>query len=296
MKRSYCRGGANSSASVRGLRQRPTASRRRCAGAVLSLAVVAAPLCGQAQPVAQDGKPAEVSEVTVEGRKGDCLTPVDSRRPNAIGKWHDAPSDGKTKRTEESAGTRALIPMIVDAHEETDFDFTHIHPGLAKLVREQLPRSRRVFACLGVLKGIKFLHVSQAGWDDFEVDFSDGALEWAVKPFNARQMTEGIHYLYFFPQPATKPFEDWLKSTDQGRPQYAGFAPNLASKLQAQWPALQTALKAWGPLKGYRFVRQHDDGAYVYLAAYEHRRVVWTISPPNADGKLTAMTYDETAG
>ena len=43
-------------------------------------------------------------------------------------------------------------------------------------------------------------------------------------------------------------------------------------------------------------MRQDDDGAYAYQATYEHRQVVWTVLPPNADGKFGAVTYNEKAG
>jgi hypothetical protein len=83
---------------------------------------------------------------------------------------------------------------------------------------------------------------------------------------------------------------------ERGRPSYADLAPDVASRLQAQWPALQTSLKNWGPRKGFRFLRQEEGGADVYLVIYDHRQVVWTASPPGADGKFTALTYDEKAG
>lgn len=106
----------------------------------------------------------------------------------------------------------------------------------------------------------------------------------------------GALQFYFYPQPATGRFEDWLTSLDRGRPNYAGLAPDPAARLQAQWPALQKSLKDWGKLKGFRFVRQDDGGANVFLVTYDRRHVVWTAAGPNADGLFTALTYDARAG
>lgn len=256
-------------------------------------AAVGFPLYALAQPVADDGKPTEVSGLVVEGRAGNCMGPTHPFGPNRL---LDAPPATKAKRTEESAGTRAFVLMVVAGVRNDTIDYTHIHPGLAKLVRAQAPRVKGGVLCQGVLKDIRFLHVSQDGWDDFEVDFSNGALEWAVKPFNARQMIEGLVFRPFYPQPATSRLQDLLTSMGRGHPNYADLAPDAASRLQAQWPALQKSLKDWGRWKGFRFVRQGDGGSYVYQASYEHRQVVWTAFSPNADGKLTALRYDEKAG
>jgi hypothetical protein len=257
------------------------------------LAAVGLPLYALAQPVDNDSKSTEVSEITVEADKVAGCPIEDSHFPS---KWYDAPKNSKNKKIEESAGTREVILSIITGQGNNNIAYTHIHPDLAKIVRAQAPHTNLIFTCLGAYKGINFLQVSQSGWDDFEVVFSNGALEWAVKPFDSHQMTEAIVFRYFYPQPATKKFEDWLKSMERDRPDYADLAPDLASKLQVQWPVLQKLLNDWGRLKGFRFVRQENDGVYVYLATYEHRQVVWTASPPNADGKFTALTYDEKAG
>jgi hypothetical protein len=268
---------------------------------LILVAVLGLPLNALAQPVVGDGKStqatqpvgdardaAEVSGLTVTGQAAGSCPPGNPHPPHVNRKLLDAPSDTKNKRTEESTGTRTFIVTLAGGNGNNTTDYSM--PGL------NVPRLKSVLACSGVFKGIKFLHVSQSGWDDFEVDFSNGALEWAIAPFNAHHVTNGSALLFIYPQPATNQLENWLKSMEQGRPNYADLAPDLASKLQARWPALQTSLKDWGPLKGFRFVRQEDDGAYVFLATYEHRQVVWTASLPNADGKFTALTYDEKAG
>ena len=258
-------------------------------------AAVGLPLSAAAQPVADAGKPAEVSELTVEARTGQC-PPGNPHGPAAISKRFDAPPDTRNKRTEESAGTRAVIQALAAGARNNDADYTNINPKVAKLLSAQYPRFRPFIACQGVFKGIKFLHVNQDGYDDFEVDFSNGTLEWEVKPFHALQLTWETGFRPFYPQPATRQFEDLLKSMEEGRPNYADLTLDAASRLQAQWPALQTSLNGLGQRKGFRFLRREDDGAYVYLATYEHRQVVWTLGSPNAADKFTALTYDEKAG
>jgi hypothetical protein len=255
------------------------------------VAAVGLPLCAQAQPAADDGKSTVVSELAVEAHTGECPMPAGLPGPN---KMFDAPSDTRNQRTGESVGTRALVLALAADHG--DVDYSQVPPKLKKQVQAQFPRFKPFVVCQGAFKGIKFLHVSQDGDDVFEVDFSNGVLEWEAKPFHALQLTYQTGFRYFYPQPASRQFEDWLKSMEEGRPNYEDLTTDSASKLQAQWPALQTSLKDWGRLKGFRFLRQEDDGAYVYLAAYEHRQVVWTASPPNADGKFATLTYSVKAG
>lgn len=252
------------------------------------LAAVALPLCALAQPVAGDGKlgpeapdAPEVSGLTVTGQAAGPCPPGNPHPPHVNRSMFDAPSDLKNKRTEESAGTRAFILKLVGGNEDTK--------GV------NYKRLKSAFACAGAFKSIKFLHVSQTGWDDFELDFADGAFEWTVAPIDPRHAPASA-LLFIYPQPATDRLDDWLKSIERGQPNYADLALDLAFKLQARWPALQASLKDWGPLKGFRFLRREDDGAYVFLATYDHRQVVWTAIPSNADGKFTALAYDEKAG
>ena len=260
---------------------------------LLLLAAIGLPICALAQTVADDGKPTVVPELAVEGSSGQCPVPPHVWGPNRL---FDAPTRAKIKRTQESAGTRGLVLMLVAGARNGDIDYTHIQPGLAKAIRAQSPRLKPAFVCLGVLKEIRFRHVSQADFDDYEVDFSNGVLEWAVKPFDSHQLTAGIIFRYFSPEPATRQLETLLKSLGQGRPNYSDLTADAASRLQARWPALQKSLKDWGQLRGLRFVRQGDDGADVFVAVHEHRQVVWTTSPPNAAGKFTDVRYDERVG
>jgi hypothetical protein len=266
-----------------------------CAPTLIVLtAALGLPPAALAQIVADDGKSTEVSGLTVEARAGQC-PPGDPHGLAAKDKGFDAPPDAMAKRTQESSGTRAFVQALAIGSRNNDIDYTRMPPRMAKLMREQFPRAEPFIACQGVFKGIKFLHVSQAGDDDFEVDFSNGTLEWEVTPFHALQLTYRTYLRYFYPQPATRQFEDWLKSIEEGLPNYADLTPDTASRLQVRWPALQTSLKDWGQRKGFHLLRQ-DDETYVFLVTYEHRQVIWKTSPPNAEGKFTALTYDEKAG
>ncbi len=253
------------------------------------------PVSALAQPVADDGRSTEVSGLTVESRTGQC-PPGDPNGPLATSTKFDAPVDVKNKRTEESEGTRAVVQAPAAGARNNDVDYAKINPKVAKLIQAKYPRFQAFIVCQGVFKGVNFLHVSQDGYDDFEVDFSNGTLEWVAKPFHALQLTWETGFRNYYPQPATRQFEDLLKSIEEGRPNYAALTPDAASRLQAQWPTLQTLLKDGDRRKGLRFLRHEEDGSYVYLATYEHRQVVWTVLPPKAGGKFTDVTYSEKAG
>jgi len=262
--------------------------------AALALAAaVGLPICALAQSVGGNDKPTIVSELTVEAHSGQC-PPSNPRWPNAIRKRIDAPADTRNRRTEESPGTRALVLAVIAGMENTHVDYTPPRPELAKLLSLAIARFKPVVACVGAFRGIKFMQVSEDGSDDFEADFSTGTVEFTVKPLDSHQWHLGA--TPFYPQPATRELDDLLASMERGRPNYVDVTPDLASKLRAEWPALQMSLKAWGQRQGLRFAGQDQDGSYVYLATYEHHLVVWTTLPPSADGKLTRLTYDEKVG
>jgi hypothetical protein len=265
------------------------------------IAVLGLPLVALAQPTTGDSKATEVSELVVRARKATevsgltvnshCGIPAAGRQWPTT--WFDAPSDPKNKRTEESAGTRAFIlKLIADVRNDTP-DYSHYGGQLAKEMHQKLGLTRRWIVCRGAFKDIKFLHVSQAGYDDFDVDFSTGAIEWEIKPLNVDQVAEQTALRFYYPQPVTRQFENLLKSLEQGQPNYYDLTPDCAATLEAQWPALQTAVKNWRGSPHVFYLRQGDDGSYTYLVAQGQFRALWNVGPLNGKGKITSLKYDE---
>jgi hypothetical protein len=171
-------------------------------------AVLGLPLVALAQPAKDDSKATEVSELVVQARKAtevSGLTVKSNCRIPGPGRpwpseWFDAPSDPKNMRTEESAGTRAFIlKMIADVRKDSP-DYSHYGDQLAREMHAKLGLTKRWIVCRGAFKDIKFLHVSQAGYDDFEVDFSTGAIEWEIKPLNADQVAEQTALRFYRPK------------------------------------------------------------------------------------------------
>jgi hypothetical protein len=265
------------------------------------VAVIGLPLVALAEPTPDDRKATEVSELVVLARKAtevsgltvnsSCSAPAtDSQWPSA---WFDAPTDPKGKRTEESEGTRAFIlRLITDVRNGTP-DYAHMGGQLASDTRQKLALTRLWIVCRGAFKDIKFLHVSREGYDDFEVDFSNGAIEWEVKPLNSHQVAEHTALRFFYPQPVTKQFEDLLTSLKRGRPNYADLTSESAATLQAQWPDLHKTFETWRGSPYIYFLRRGDDGSYTYLVAYKRDRLIWRIGALDEAGKITGVRYDE---
>lgn len=251
------------------------------------------PLAALAQDPGGEREATVVSGVTVEAAL-PC-SPTDSWRPNAR---FDAPQgDARTTRTGESPGTKAWVKKVVEMLERpTMTDPPPMPAALIKKFERVFPKFHQGALCLGAFKSIRFLHVSAQGLDDYELEFANGTVESAIKPLNARGEAEGVAFRGYTPQPASMRFNAFLRSLERGRPDYSQLAPDSAAAVRAQWPTLQKTVKDWGRLKMFYFVRQEDDGSYAYRATYEHRQVVWTVFPPNADGKFGAVTYNEKAG
>jgi hypothetical protein len=267
-------------------------------------AACALPLSAIAQTAPDRVQSTEVSELVVQARKvtevsgltveGGCRPPAkDPRWPSEV---FDAPSNAKKKRTEESKGTRAFILReIADVTNGATPDYAHMGPVLAWAVRTQLPLTKVWIKCRGVFKDIKFLHVSQQGNDDFEVDFSNGAIEWDVRPFDSHGVTQQSALRHFYPQPVSRLFDDLLKSMEGGRPKYADLTPDAAAAVEAQWPQLQKAFKGWLGAHSIYFLRQEDDGSYTYKVVYGDHPVVWKVAPLDGAGKITGIKFDDDA-
>ncbi len=264
------------------------------------VAALALPVSALAQTAADNDQSTEVSALVVQARKATAVSslmvkggcPPPARDSDWPSRWFDAPSDSG-KRTQESAGTRAFLLRLITGFRTGDPDYAHMGKYLAQSARDQLLLAKQWIVCRGVFEDIKFLHVSQEGYDDFEVDFSNGAIEWEVQPLDSHQVAQHSAARMFYPQPATRRFEDLLKSIERGRPNYADLAPGFASTLQAQLPALQPTLKDWGGPRSISFLRQGDDGSYVYRVGYKNRRVVWELAPLDDSGKVTGLKYAE---
>jgi hypothetical protein len=295
--------------------------------AVLALlAVLGLPLAVQAQPAADSDKSAEVSELVVQARKatavsgvavqGLCPLPGELANRQLYAQQFDAlgtgdkrpvviagarvvireiaPTRTKEKRTEESAGTRAFILREIADFRSGAPDYAHMGVMMARVTRDTLPRLQRWIVCRGAFKDIKFLHVSALGDDDFEVDFSNGPIEWEVAPLDSHGLVQQAALRLFYPQPITDQFVDFLKSAEQGWPKYADLSSDAAAAFRgARWRALQAAQEAWGRRKAILFERQASDGSYVYIVTYEARQVVWNVSPLDAEGKFTGLAYAE---
>ena len=286
------------------------------------------PLGALAQSATDDGKSTDVSELVIQARKATAVSgvavkglcpipeelatrwlyarqfdvtagPRDKRPAMSAGApvvilRESAPPRAKDKRTEESPGTRAFILREIADFRSGTPDYAHMGAAMAKVTRLNLADLQHWVVCRGAFKDIKFLHVSELGYDDFEVDFSAGPIEWEVAPPDSKGLVRQAALRFFYPEPATDQFEDFLKSAEQGWPKYGDLTPDAAVAFRGpRWRALEAAQRDWGRRKAILFERQADDGSYVYIVTYEHRQVVWYVSPPDDKGKFTGLTYAE---
>ncbi len=269
------------------------------------VAAIALPLSAIAQPAVDIGKSTEVSELVVQARKatavsglmvkGGCPVPQDVGERDMNGRQFDAPSDTKGKRTEESPGTRAFILREIADFRSGTPDYAHMGGLMARVTRESLPLLERWVVCRGAFYDIRFLHVSQRGYDDFEVDFSNGAIEWEVEPLDPHDVVEQAALRFFYPQPVTKQFDDLLKSMERGSPHYVDLTPDFASTLRAQWPTMQPVFKTWRGSRSIYFLRKEDDGSYTFKVVYGNHPVVWKVAPLDGAGKITGLEFDDAA-
>lgn len=270
-------------------------------------AALSPPPAAVAPPTAGSPQAPEVSELVVEARRATAVSGVviercpipsdkDAYSTRAIrtvaNRQYDAPAQPHG-RTEESPGTREFVLRNIAAFRKGTADYAHMSSNLAWLTRNDIDLERRWIICRGPLKDIKFLHVSEDGYDDFEVEFANSVIEWEVKPLNARQVTDHWAARFYYPEPVTKQFDEFLKSMERGSPAYDRLSTGYAAILQAQWPALKRAFRKWYGSHAVVFTRHEDDGSYTYKVYYRYHVVFWTVTPPDEDGRLTGLTYTE---
>jgi bla regulator protein BlaR1 len=77
-------------------------------------------------------------------------------------------------------GSEAAVRMMIEGHISNNLPYSRMSPQLAKAAREQLPRSSQVFKQLGALKSIEFKGVGSMGWDNYEVKFENGIMQYRI--------------------------------------------------------------------------------------------------------------------
>ena len=193
---------------------------------------MALPLAAAAQPAAESDTSREVSQLVAEAQRATAAPDVvvQACRMPADSEGYDTrssrlrPTNNSTHlpiqagETEESPGAREFILRNIVGFRSGTADFAHMDPALSQVTRTNLPLEKLWIGCRGAFKAINFLHVSQDGYDDFEADFSGAAIEWEVEPLNTRQVTRQWAARFYYPEPTTRRFDDFLKSMERGSP------------------------------------------------------------------------------
>jgi pimeloyl-ACP methyl ester carboxylesterase len=83
----------------------------------------------------------------------------------------------------------------------------------------------------------------------------------------------------------------YVESLEKGAPNYDEMAAPQAAEVRAELPQILQLVKSLGPLKSVRYEHGTEDGADVYLVAFEHGQAEWTIGPLAADGKVQSRSF-----
>jgi pimeloyl-ACP methyl ester carboxylesterase len=83
----------------------------------------------------------------------------------------------------------------------------------------------------------------------------------------------------------------YVESLERGAPNYDEMAAPQADEVRQQLPAILQLIKALGTLKSVSYERGTEDGADVYLVAFEHGQVEWTIGPLAPNGKVQKRSF-----
>jgi 3-oxoadipate enol-lactonase len=83
----------------------------------------------------------------------------------------------------------------------------------------------------------------------------------------------------------------YIQSLEKGAPNYDEMAAPQADEVRQELPQLLQLVKALGALKSVSYEHGTEDGAEVYLVAFEHGQAEWTIGPLAPDGKVQKRSF-----
>jgi hypothetical protein len=78
----------------------------------------------------------------------------------------------------------------------------------------------------------------------------------------------------------------YVESLEKGAPNYDEMAPAEAAEVRQELPQLLQLIAQMGALASVTYEHGTEDGADVYLVAFEHGQAEWTIGPLAPDGKV----------
>jgi CubicO group peptidase (beta-lactamase class C family) len=86
----------------------------------------------------------------------------------------------RIKNQAPQAGAEAALRRDIDEWGHGTPQYEHMSPGLAAVVRQQLPQLQPLFVGFGTLQQISFRRVNPDGSDTFDIRFANGNTQWRI--------------------------------------------------------------------------------------------------------------------
>jgi hypothetical protein len=284
----------------------------RFAPVLFSCLVAGAGTAALAQPAADGGKPTALSGLTVTvTRKATPLSALTVAalanltlcRKSTDGRWplslFDQGDEASERRTDPSPGTEDYVRADVAAIQRGTRDYGHMTAVIARNAQRQLPVLEQRFKCLGAFKSIRFLHVSDMNFDDYEIEFENGALEATIAPLDDFGRSRAQYLRFYEPQPLTNALGGLIAALQKDHPDHGAISADFAPELESRWPILRRRFAGWGRLESIDFVRRTESGSYIYLVTLGHSgfgptggvlKTAWAVTVDPGDSKLDSLT------
>jgi hypothetical protein len=255
------------------------------------------PLSGVTVTVTRKATPLSAVTVAALANLTLCRKPMDGRWPTYL---FDRSGQVPRPRTDPSPGTADYIRTDVAAIQMGTRDYPHMTAVIARNAQKQLPVLEQRFRCLGAFKSISFLHVSDANFDDYVIEFDNGALEATIAPLDEFNRSRSQYLRFYEPQPLTSELGALIASLQRDHPDHRAISAAFAPELEDRWPILHQKFAGWGRLESVDFVRRTEAGAYLYLVALgrsgfrrsdEIIKTAWSVTAEPEDGKLDSVTF-----
>jgi CubicO group peptidase (beta-lactamase class C family) len=86
----------------------------------------------------------------------------------------------RVKAQKPQPGAQEALRRIIESERLGKPDYASLYPGLAGIVRKELPMIQPALARFGPIKSVKFRRVDARGWDVYRTAHAKGEIDWGI--------------------------------------------------------------------------------------------------------------------
>ena len=200
-------------------------------------------------------------------------------------------------RASASAGTEAALRHLIESWQRHQPDFAALSPAMAQIFRQHEVGTQQEIDRSGPVKSITFQRVSSEGWDVYSVAFANALSTWNVAPLTADGRIPTLGYWPAYarhdgtrPSPGTEAaLRHQIEGWERDQPAYDSMSLVFGANMKQQYAAARKFFEGLGALESISFDHVDANGWDMYNGVFGNGRVVFSIPPLTADGKVNGL-------